>query len=89
MPAVATNAATIINKKEEVWNRRWARSKAIMDDHGVLLKTWRVGGDVEQDAVGLVEAWKEGQKKDSAGEGEKKDGNITESKGKGIEKGKA
>ena len=43
-----------VNKKEEMWKRRWRRAKVIMDDKGVLLKAWRVGGDVEDTAVKLV-----------------------------------
>ena len=43
------------NKKEEMWKRRWARSRDIMRQQGVMLKTWRVGSDVMEDAVRVVE----------------------------------
>jgi hypothetical protein len=36
-----------LNKREEMWKRRWARAQEILDDHGVLLATWRVGSDVQ------------------------------------------
>jgi phosphatidate phosphatase APP1 len=49
------NATNPINKKEDLWNRRWARAKEIFDAKGVLLKTWRVGADVIEDATALVE----------------------------------
>lgn len=43
------------NKKEEMWKRRWARSEEIMNRDGVVLKTWRVGSDVMDECVRLVE----------------------------------
>lgn len=43
------------SKKEELWKRRWARAKAIMEEKGVMLRSWRVGDDVVADAVKLVE----------------------------------
>ncbi|KAI9795412.1 MAG: hypothetical protein M1833_007200 [Piccolia ochrophora] len=43
------------NKKEELWKRRWARAKQILEDKGVVLKSWRVGDDAMKDAVKLVE----------------------------------
>ena len=43
------------NKKEEMWRRRWARAEEIMRSKGVVLKTWRVGGDVMNECVKLVE----------------------------------
>ena len=43
-----------VNKREEVWKRRLARAKESLEGKGVILKTWRVGSDVEQEAVKLV-----------------------------------
>ncbi|OJD27057.1 hypothetical protein ACJ73_01563 [Blastomyces percursus] len=43
------------NKREEMWRRRWARAKDILDRQGVLLMSWRVGGDVRDVCVELVE----------------------------------
>ncbi|OAX78968.1 UV damage endonuclease UvdE [Emergomyces africanus] len=60
-PAAATAPAP--NKREEMWRRRWARAKEILDRQGVVLMIWRVGGDVEDVCVRLVErAEKEGRK---------------------------
>lgn len=42
-------------KKEDLWNRRLARAREIFNDKGVVLKVWRVGSDVMNDAVRLVE----------------------------------
>lgn len=43
------------DKKEEVWKRRWARAEDIMQRNRVVLRTWRVGSDVMDTCVGLVE----------------------------------
>lgn len=61
----STNSS--VNKKEEIWNRRWARAKEIFESKGVMLKTWRVGEDVLEDAVALVE--KASREEDSGGKG--------------------
>lgn len=45
----------IVNKKEELWNRRWARSKEIMEKEGIVLRTWRVGADCMDECVSVVE----------------------------------
>ena len=44
------------NKKLELWKRRWARARDLLDERGVMLRTWRVGTDVEGDALAIVEA---------------------------------
>ncbi|KAL6719501.1 hypothetical protein ACLMJK_003741 [Lecanora helva] len=45
----------VLSKKEEMWARRWARAKGIFEERGVVLKTWRVGADVADEAVRLVD----------------------------------
>ncbi|KAL2044207.1 hypothetical protein N7G274_002912 [Stereocaulon virgatum] len=45
----------VLSKKEELWLRRWQRAKEIFDEKGVVLKSWRVGDDVADEAVRLVE----------------------------------
>jgi hypothetical protein len=53
-----------LNKKVELWKRRWDRAKTILEREGVMLKSWRVGADVMSDAIRLVEkAAKEGEKR--------------------------
>ncbi|OJD16976.1 UV damage endonuclease UvdE [Emergomyces pasteurianus Ep9510] len=62
-PGLGPVAATVPvpNKREEMWKRRWARAKEILDRQGVVLMTWRTGEDVENVCVGLVKrAQKEG-----------------------------
>jgi phosphatidate phosphatase APP1 len=46
--------ASGMSKREEMWKRRWARAKDILDEHGVMLRGWRVGQDVATDAIALV-----------------------------------
>ncbi|MCJ1248908.1 hypothetical protein MMC30_006129 [Trapelia coarctata] len=47
--------ASPLNKKEELWKRRWARAKEVLDEKGVVLRAWRKGDDVMETAVKLVE----------------------------------
>lgn len=47
--------APLLSKKEEMWKRRWARAKEIFDDKGVLLRSWRKGDDVMDEAIRLIE----------------------------------
>lgn len=49
------NAAPQFSKKEELWKQRWARAKKIFDDKGVLLRSWRKGDDVMDEAIRLIE----------------------------------
>ncbi|KKZ68367.1 hypothetical protein EMCG_05953 [[Emmonsia] crescens] len=51
-----TGAPVVPNKREEMWKRRWARAKEILDRQGVVLMTWRVGEDVQDICMGLVES---------------------------------
>lgn len=44
----------VLNKKEEMWKRRWARAKDLMEQKGVVLRAWRVGSDVEDVCLALV-----------------------------------
>ena len=43
------------NKKEEMWRRRWARAEDILRRERVVLRSWRVGTDVMDESVRLVE----------------------------------
>ena len=45
----------VLSKKEEMWARRWVRAKEIFDEKGVVLRSWRVGEDVADEAIRLVE----------------------------------
>ena len=50
------NSAPQMSKKEEIWKRRWARAKEILDDQGVMLRSWRKGDDVMDEAIKLIES---------------------------------
>lgn len=52
---LTNNNTQPVNKKVELWKRRWARAKDTFDSKGVMLRSWRVGTDVTDDAVRLVE----------------------------------
>lgn len=45
------------DKKLEIWRRRWQYAEEIMHEKGVVLRSWRVGSDVMDEAVKL--AWHE------------------------------
>ena len=49
------NGGGVKTRKEELWAQRWERAKRVMEREGVVLRSWRVGGDVRDVAVGLVE----------------------------------
>ncbi|KAI9722036.1 MAG: hypothetical protein M1812_001996 [Candelaria pacifica] len=58
-----------VNKKEEMWKRRWARAKGILESKGVVLRSWRVGSDAVGDCVRLVDrAQREIETKNGSGE---------------------
>lgn len=63
-----------VNKKFELWKRRWARANELLTKEGVLLKSWRQGEDVADIAIKLVaknlkEMGVEGYGKGKTGEG--------------------
>ena len=45
------------DKKLEIWRRRWQYAEEVMHEKGVVLRSWRVGSDVMDEAVKL--AWRE------------------------------
>lgn len=60
------------NKKEEMWNRRWARARQIMKREGVVLKSWRVGTDVMDECVKIVEGKLRELKHEEGGMGQRR-----------------
>ncbi|ORY06221.1 hypothetical protein BCR34DRAFT_571425 [Clohesyomyces aquaticus] len=58
-------------KREALWRQRWARAEQVMAEKGVVLRAWRVGGDVSAEAERLVKKEEEKVKREG---------------GKGIEK---
>lgn len=56
----------VLSKKEEMWMRRWAKAKEIFEEKGVVLRAWRVGEDVADEAVRLVEGARKEQDRGNA-----------------------
>ncbi|TQS38514.1 hypothetical protein Golomagni_00979 [Golovinomyces magnicellulatus] len=44
-----------VNKKLELWRRRWKRAKQILDSQNVKLKAWKVGSDVHLETIQMIE----------------------------------
>jgi phosphatidate phosphatase APP1 len=44
-----------INKRLELWAQRWVRAQEYCRERGVVLRSWRVGGDVVGECLRLVE----------------------------------
>jgi phosphatidate phosphatase APP1 len=42
------------NKREQMWRQRWAKAEEIMEERGVLLRSWRVGTDAIGDAERVI-----------------------------------
>ncbi|KAF4218360.1 hypothetical protein CNMCM8980_002568 [Aspergillus fumigatiaffinis] len=43
------------NKREELWRRRWERANELLAEQGVVLGSWRVGKDMKDVSVWLVQ----------------------------------
>jgi hypothetical protein len=73
--------ASSINKKADLWKRRWTRAQEILEKEGVKLKAWRVGSDVMDEAVKLVEENMKELKVEGYGEGRDAKGKTGEGGG--------
>jgi phosphatidate phosphatase APP1 len=47
--------APLPNKREELWRRRWERAADVLEQHGVVLGSWRVGSDAQPVCAWLIE----------------------------------
>ncbi|KAF8453442.1 hypothetical protein BGX38DRAFT_1176971 [Terfezia claveryi] len=47
----------ILDKKAELWKRRWEYADEVLAEQGVLLKSWRVGQDVQEECVALAKVY--------------------------------
>ncbi|CAO2651087.1 Nn.00g093840.m01.CDS01 [Neocucurbitaria sp. VM-36] len=63
-------------KREQLWRQRWARAEQVLGEHGVVLRSWRVGTDAMGEAERII--------KDAERKG--KDGNRN-TNGKGMGNG--
>ena len=46
---------TAASKREDLWRRRWATAEQTLRSKGVVLRSWRVGSDVTNESIKLVE----------------------------------
>ncbi|KAK7635693.1 hypothetical protein IWX48DRAFT_630373 [Phyllosticta citricarpa] len=53
--ATPANGGGSGNKREELWRKRWAKAEQTLSENGVLLRSWRVGADVMDESMQLVE----------------------------------
>lgn len=49
------DAGPVLSKKEQLWRERWARAERVLGEHGVLLRSWRVGSDAIEEAEKLIQ----------------------------------
>ncbi|CUS08560.1 unnamed protein product [Tuber aestivum] len=54
-PSSTQTQETLLSKKEGLWRRRWERAQAVCEEHGVALRRWKVGSDVEAECRAIVE----------------------------------
>ncbi|KAL0258891.1 hypothetical protein SLS55_006395 [Diplodia seriata] len=54
-------AASTGSKREDLWRKRLARAEQTLGERGVVLRTWRVGSDVMDEALKLVSTTMERQ----------------------------
>jgi len=59
------------SKKEVLWRQRWGRAQQVMRKHGVVLRSWRVGGDVRAESERLVKEALEKDERNGKGKGKK------------------
>ncbi|KAK8220438.1 hypothetical protein IWZ01DRAFT_555189 [Phyllosticta capitalensis] len=56
LPTSAPGSATPVgNKREELWRKRWTKAEQILNENGVLLRSWRVGDDVMDESMQLID----------------------------------
>lgn len=46
--------APLPNRREELWRRRWERANEVLEQHGVVLGSWRVGSDAQDVCLWLA-----------------------------------
>lgn len=46
-----------LDKKAELWKKRWEYADEVLAEQGVLLRSWRVGKDVHEECLALAKAY--------------------------------
>ncbi|KAF1977778.1 hypothetical protein BU23DRAFT_499678 [Bimuria novae-zelandiae CBS 107.79] len=62
-------AGRVIDKREQLWRQRWARAEQVLGEQGVILKSWKVGGDIEALAQSLIRENTERERGEGEGQG--------------------
>lgn len=52
-----TQQPKLLDKKAELWKKRWEYAGEVLASQGVLLRSWKVGQDVHEECVALVKAY--------------------------------
>ncbi|KAI2091292.1 hypothetical protein LOZ36_000939 [Ophidiomyces ophidiicola] len=65
--SLANSPIQLPSKREEAWQRRWARAREILVPRGVALHSWRVGEDVREICIRLVKQAHHGLKQQGTG----------------------
>jgi hypothetical protein len=68
------------SKKEQLWRQRWANAERTLSEQGVVLRAWRVGGDIMQEAERII---KEAEKKFKKDEQKSEGGSDSRNGGRG------
>ena len=43
------------SKREQLWRQRWAKAAQVLGEQNVVLRSWRVGGDVMDESEKMIE----------------------------------
>jgi len=70
-PPGSPGGGPLESKKEVLWRQRWGRAQQVMRKHGVVLRSWRVGGDVRAESERLVKEALEKDERNGKGKGKK------------------
>lgn len=70
--AYGEQGSAILSKKEEAWLRRWIQAKRLLEAQGIMLKSWRVGEDVKDDVLALVQKAAKAEQAEERGRGKER-----------------
>ncbi|KAL5417022.1 hypothetical protein PMIN03_001862 [Paraphaeosphaeria minitans] len=65
-------AGRVVDKREMLWRQRWARAEQVLKEQGVVLRSWRVGSDVEGVAEKVVKEAAKREKREGSGSAERR-----------------
>lgn len=65
-------AGRVVDKREMLWRQRWARAEQVLGEQGVVLRSWRVGTDVEEVAEKVIKEAAGKEKRGGSGKAERR-----------------